>query len=226
MTRTLLCFAPQHNTKGRKDADEFKRQAGYFLEHHGEDPDMRVIFDNRKSKAVMRAQVIEAIHDHTRLAGVFFFCHGYRKGIQPGFDTKNLDGLAEAIYDATGQAPVVCFYSCDVARDGDRDRQDDLKTMGGDGGFCDEVRDALCRAGAISCRVDGHTTTGHTTRNPHVRRFLGNCSPTGGVGGFYIVPRTNKKLWKVWREQLRTTYRFDYPLDSEAEILAYLNSLG
>lgn len=225
MTESYLCFAPQHNTKGRRDADEFKRQAKYFLQHHQQDPSMLHVINNKMTKAKMRQEVLDIIAENEGIIGVFFFCHGYRTGIQFGFDVKTVDALAVAIREATVCRDVaVCFYSCDVARDADRNRQDDLAdVMGGDGGFCDEMRDALCRAGAIYCHVDGHTTTGHTTRNPFVRRFRGDGSTTGGVGGFYIVPRTNKKLWPKWRKALRTTFRFDYPVLTVQEIHAYLN---
>ena len=214
---TMLCFAPKFNTKGRKDATgAFIPEAKRFLEHHGQDPSMLHLIDNTQSKAQMRQWVLLSLGDfkNHHLDGVFFFCHGWRRGIQFGFTTKGLKRLATAIFDAADQNPRLCFYSCDVGRDADRKRTDDLKAFGGDGGFADEMRDALCRAGARWCRVDGHTTPGHTTRNPHVRRFDGNGSTIGAQGGYYIIPRTKKALFKKWREALRGELRFDYPIMS------------
>jgi hypothetical protein len=219
---TMLCFAPAFNTKGRKDATgAFIPEAKRFLEHHGQNESMLRLIDNTQNKAQMRKAVLRHLKEFAGhgLDGVFFFCHGWRRGIQFGFTSKNLKKLAAAIFDACDQNPRMVFYSCDVARDSDRHRADDLKTMGGDGGFADEMRDALCMAGARWCRVDGHTTRGHTTRNPHVRRFEGNGSHVGGLGGYYIVPRQKKKLFKKWRELLRTDFRFDYPFRSSELIL-------
>lgn len=222
---SMLCCAPMHNTKGRRDATgAFIPEAKRFLRYHSQHEDMLVLIDNSRSKATMRAQVEKAVEycGHGELVGVHFFCHGWRKGIQFGYTLTNTEKLCRAIRAASSSSPVVTFYSCDVGRDADRDRQDDLRTMGGDGGFADEFRDELCRHGADCCRVDGHTTTGHTTRNPHVRRFLGDGSPCGGSGGFYIVPRQKKELFKLWRSALRTDFRFRFPYMTQAEIMAYL----
>jgi len=223
----MLCFAPMHNTKNRRDANEFQRQAAYFLDYHNQDMGMLVLVDNKQSKSRMRKTVYDAIEEYCggQICSVHFFCHGYRKGIQFGFTTRNLELLARKIWAATSSAPIVTFYSCDVGRDADRNRQDDLQTIGGDGGFCDEFRDELCRVGAVNCRVDGHTTAGHTTRNPHVRRFNGAGSMTGGLGGFYLVSRGKKDLWKIWRQELTGDYRFEYPFQTENEIIDYLKSL-
>jgi hypothetical protein len=214
---TMLCFAPAFNTKGRKDATgAFIPEAERFLKHHGQDSSMLRLIDNMQNKTQMRRAVLKHLKEFSchGLDGVFFFCHGYRRGIQFGFTTKGLKKLATAIFDACDENPRVCFYSCDVGRDSDRKRTDDLKTFGGDGGFADEMRDALCKAGSRWCRVDGHTT-----RNPHVRRFEGDGSMVGGKGGYYIVPRQKKKLFKKWRELLRTAFRFEYPFMSTEVIL-------
>jgi hypothetical protein len=220
-SNTMLCFAPRYNTKGRKDATgAFIPEAKRFLAFHDQEPTMLHLVDNNLSPKWMREAVLSAIRAPShRLEGVFFFCHGYRSGIQFGITKRHVDDLAKAIHDACGTLAVVVFYSCDVARDADRKRTDDLATIGGDGGFADEVRDALCRAGADYCTVDGHTTAGHCTRNPHVRRFCGDGSRSGGSGGYYIVPRQKAKLFKKWRKLLGTDMRFEYPFMDAGRIM-------
>jgi hypothetical protein len=229
--RTMLCIAPMHNTKGRKDATgAFIPEAKRFLEFHKQDSSMLHLIDNHLTKKEMMSQVLSLLSDFggiwpngRPLEGIFFFCHGYRKGIQFGFTTKSVDPLAEAIHAACGERPIVTFYSCDVARDPDRSRFDDLEGLGGDGGFADEMRDALCRVDSNFCIVDGHTTVGHTTKNPHVRRFNGDGSFKGGIGGYYIVPRQKKNLFKKWRKALRGDLRFEYPFMSADHIVSSLS---
>jgi hypothetical protein len=90
------------------------------------------------------------------------------------------------------------------------------KSVGGDGGFADMLRDALCENGATHCRVMGHVTAGHATRNPYVRFFDGAGSPVGGAGGTDVV-RPSSKLWTAWREALNgqflagSDFRFVFP---------------
>lgn len=241
-----ICFAPTTNTprkgKMRRDADHFRRQAKAFMKLHGLSKDRLVLFDNSnpKKKKAMRETILDALDEpliacalrETKPIVVAFFCHGYKRGIQAGFDLRSVEQLAQAIHDFGGKTsayPVrVPLYACDTGRDIDRDREDDLREFGGDGGFADELRDSLCEAGSICCRVDGHTTAGRATRNMNVRRFNGDGSPVGGRGGFYPVPRPKRKkpkrnaLWRAWCRALKTKFRFQFTFMTTAEIHAYL----
>jgi len=231
-----IAFAPKHNRPGKGDAREFQSQAKQWCKFFNLDPDERlVIFDNSKSKAHMRDTVLEAL-ERLPLSGLdpvvtAFFCHGYKRGLQPGFDLGHVDRLAKAISYRGGKNVIVPLYACDTARDLDRDRADDLEEFGGDGGFADELRDALCRAGSVFAKVDAHTTAGHTTRNWNLRRFKGDGSSVGGKGGFYIVPivRDEKSekhvIWLKWREQMKTDFRWMFPLMTTTEIHHYLAAL-
>lgn len=224
---TIIAFAPKYNTAGRHDATgAFIPEATRFLEYHGQSKEGLTLVDNTAPSAKMRSVVLSAIdRAPDRLSCVAFFCHGTKRGIQLGFDLKTVRDLASTIY-AAARADVIPFtmplYSCDTGRDTDSDRLDDMDMIGGDGGFADTLRDELCRLGILPCRVDAHTTTGHTTRNPFVRRFPG-IVPEGGVGGYYIVP-PRSKLWSKWGKALLTGFRFDYPLTSDAGIYNYLTA--
>lgn len=217
----MIAFAPRYNTKGRKDATgAFQPEARRFLEHHKQAPDRLYIIDNSAPKSAMRRQVLDVLTSYhgTCIECVAFFCHGYKTGMQFGFTKSDLDELASELALLGREDLSVPLYACDTARDADKDRLDDLEEFGGDGGFADELRDALCRAGVRYCCVDAHTTAGHTSRNPHVRRFEGMGSPLGGTGGYYIVPRKNRKAWTAWRKLLKTDFRYDYPLLTTSHI--------
>lgn len=221
-----LVFAPQHNTKGRKDATgAFIPEAKRFMKRHGIPPHMFHLIDNSRSKAWMRAKVLEIIDRSAGegLRGVAFFCHGHRLGIQFGFHRKTVDDLAYSISNACHRDVRVPLYACDTGRDADRQRKDDLEAFGGDGGFADLLRDALCEYGAEDCMVWAHTTLGHTDKNSHTRLFPGLGSPMGDTGGFYVIHFKKRKPWRKWQWLLRKTdLRFDFPFMEIGEIHRYV----
>jgi hypothetical protein len=220
--KDVLVFAPRHNSAGKKDATgAFQPEALAFARRHGVPRNQLVYVDNTLGNGDMRQIVLGAVAAFRQGAtdgrppeALAFFCHGLGKRIQFGFDATNVAELATSLSGAGG--PRVALYACNTGKASDAEA---LEVFGGDGGFADALRDALCRAGAGACQVDAHTTAGHTTMNPNVRRFLGMGSPVGGVGGFYLVHVGQKELWRKWRTALRETdLRFDFPFMSVAEI--------
>lgn len=215
---SIIAFAPAFNTHGRHDATgAFQPEARAFLGHNGAVGDLFLI-SNRNTEDAMRKQVLGAIGGLGRTLGadsaVAFFCHGLRRKIQFGFDVRNVDQLAHGIAEATYpgmRCALVVLYCCNTAG---------VPGVGGDGGFADALRDALCRAGSTYCQVDAHTTAGHTTRNPYVRRFEGKGSPVGGVGGYMLVA-PKSKLWPKWRKAMQDehgTLRYEFPFMAVSEI--------
>lgn len=193
---TVLAFAPMHNTKGRKDATgAFQPEARAFCELN--DGQLILVDNNKVPASEMRARVIkEVANTPDQIPQVAFFCHGSRCGIQFGFTRANVATLAKVIARKSVYATVP-LYACLAAGPA-------TDAAGGDGGFADALRDALCAEGAIWCRVDAHATAGHTTWNPYVRRFDGVGNTSGGCGGQYIVA-PGSKLWPRWRKALRET---------------------
>lgn len=231
-----LILHPADDMPGRRDATgAFIPEARAFAELHGI-PRHRVRafpFDRGREplhkRRVISLQAIrsvpETVLEADRLRCLALFCHGYRRGVQAGFTVRHVAMLAEDLAPRSRKDLVVALYCCDTARDSDPDRADDLKeNVGGDGGFADELRDALCRVGLVDCRVYGHTVVGHTTRAPWVRVFEGGGSPVGGQGGVWLV-RPGGPMWKRWARALRdtaSTLRLRYPLMRPADVLAEL----
>lgn len=208
---TSIAFYPKKQKAG-DGFNVFYPEAQKFLAHH-EDKARRVLVEveaqrmtgivpvAEKSAALKarRAQVktaLSALADSKAYTSNFaFFCHGWRTGMQFGFDLRSVGELAEHIHAASGnQDPNVFLYSCSCGS-GDND---------GDGGFADKLRDELCKLGSVNCLVVAHATAGHATSNPYVREFNGNGSPVGGTGGQWIVA-PGSELWEKWRKALRTT---------------------
>jgi hypothetical protein len=210
MTRTLI-FAPEYDTPGKRDASAaFQPEAKRFQRVHG---GTLVHVDNRRDHGTRGETVLDSLaRGPGRWETIAFFCHGTPRDIQLGFGLRTVDKLGQYIARSSERDVRVLLYCCSTASTiasliG--------KSVGGDGGFADELRDALCRHGATHCRVMAHTTVGHATKNPHVRFFDGNGSPVGSQGGIDVV-RKGSKLWHAWREALAgqfmaPDFRFVFP---------------
>jgi len=190
----VVAIAAAYDTKGKRDASQaFVPEAKAFAHYWQTDGyDARFVpLDNRHARTARRAETIMALLPPLR--HVALFGHGWRSGIQHGFGLRDLPALARHLrYAALDDALVVTLYCCSTAQG----------AAGGDGGFADTLRDALCLEGITHCRVDAHETRGHTTRNPNVRRFEGQGSVYGGQGGGYLV-RPRGPLWGAWKAALQ-----------------------
>lgn len=179
-----------------------------------------VRFDNRRGMSSRARTCLDALSAQTEaLDCVAFFCHGWASGIQAGFRLANVGLLARSIAAVSSKAVNVPLYACSTAADLDSDEQDetDGDAPGGDGGFADQLRDALAAAGCTGARVMGHSVKGHATKNPYARFFDASGSAPSVGGGWVIEP--GSALWPEWRSALRvTSLRFAFPFMSVDEI--------
>lgn len=139
------------------------------------------------------------------------YCHGYPTGLQLGVTLRtpkrpsNLDAFADALVAAGLHArSSIGLMACSTA-DGPHDKAAAgflEGGPGGDDGFADALRDALCARGLTSVRVYAHATAGHATRNPILRVFAGGGDTLGGTGGYYLVTRRSPR-WSRWVRALR-----------------------
>ncbi len=217
----VIAFHPKYNARDKKDVTgAFQPECRKFIQVHNAHVDDIHIIDNRKSFAKRGQQVVQVLDSYAgkQLESVAFFCHGWQTGMQLGFNKGNVNRLAEAIYAACERTNInVPLYLC--------------STGGGDNhgatSFADALRDALCQRGASHCRVMGHRTVAHTTKNPQALFFDGMGSTIGGVGGYDVV-ESGSELWKAWRQALQgreapfSDFRFRFPYMSVAEIHAQL----
>lgn len=211
-----IVFTPDRDSEGKKDyTGAFKPEATRFAKEHAIPSENVRPIDVSKGPILRRKQVLAELGNaEAPLEVVAFFCHGTRGAIQLGFGPVSAETLAKAIAKVSAPDVVVPLYACSTASGGKATTADG---PGGDGGFADLLRDALCRAGATGCRVDAHASVGHATMNPNVRRFAGDGSPIGGHGGVWLVgPKS--PVWKGWRQALRGDLRFRFPLMGVGEI--------
>jgi hypothetical protein len=204
-----LGFYPKYNTEGKHDATgAFIREAWAWEKFWGKKGEKAktIGIDNTSKKIQMRKTVLDGIEKH-RPQHTAFFCHGWQTGIQLGFTMANIRELAAALIEA--RTYDITIYGCKTASG---------PGTGGDGGFADKLADALNMREFGMRNVDAHTTAGHTTQNPYVRRFWGGC------GGQWIVD-PKSALWSEWVYALKTDLRFEFPRMGIDEIKKRLSSL-
>lgn len=154
-------------------------------------------------------RLLQAVEEHHPDV-LLYVGHGLRHSLpQLGATLGNVASLAGAL--ALGStAPVVVLYACSAA---------DGAAPGGEGGYCDALRDALGNAEAAGCRVYGHATAGHAVRNPYVRVF----DQSTALGGSWVVAPGDAR-WTRWRVRLIGPLRLDFWTFTAAELVARLDS--
>lgn len=223
--RTLILL-PDRNTAGKSDwSGAFLPESQAFARARKTAGDvvLSVMVDLGKSKPERRAQVVAALDpgkgDPWGCVG--WFCHGLRGGLpQFGIGVADVVDMAARMSSTKAPGIRVPIYACSTASGAAPSAEGE---PGGDGGFADMLRDALCAAGSVDCVVDAHATAGHATRNPHVRRFAGGGTTTGGIGGKWIVA-PGSKHWKAWVKALAGDMRFQFPFLSPEQIDAILGA--
>lgn len=203
---TVLVLTADRDTPGRRDyVGAFRPEADAFVSKHG---GTVVRIDQSQNAAGRFRQTLQAIEEHQ--PDVLVYCgHGLRRSLpQLGAGLGNIASLAGAL--ALGStAPLVVLYACSAA---------DGVAPGGEGGFCDALRDALCNAEATGCRVLGHSTAGHAVRNPYVREFRSETT----LGGTWLVAPGSPR-WARWVKALQGPLRLEYPYLTRAEVEARLD---
>lgn len=197
----VLCLVPDANSPGKKDVTgAFHPEAVAFCKHHGVNPVKAITrFPTKGSLAARRTVCARAIAASAGLDVIACFCHGWRNGIQAGWQLPTVRALASLCSAAMVESGHILLYACDAGRDADVDQADDVEEgPGGDGGFADELRDA-CETLGRRITVAAHATTGHSTYNPHVRIFA--PGEHGRGGRWVIAPGT--RLWPRWVLALR-----------------------
>lgn len=229
----FLTIAPQFNSAGKSDATGvFQPEQERFCERY---PGSKILrFNNRVSFEARRRQVLSMIDEEERLGnsyhGLADFSHGLAKSIQAGFASPAARLLVERFKTIWIPAPsymsigptldaFFLFFACSTAAG-----------IGRDGGFCDEIRDAACRAGMTRVRVAGHNDSGHATESPNLVFVDGEGASKGGAGGRWVIqPRGS--LWGPWTIGMRASgtplfesgFRFWAPVQPVSEIISVLD---
>lgn len=240
MTRTTpgftLCFTGDRNhTAGKPDfTGAFLPEIRAFMRRHSIDVSknhLMVGLDNNETRR--RRLVLDFIERRSKEEGkapnsIVFACHGFTNRIELGLRASHLEDFATLLrrlhlqYGTPLETEMTIVLYCCSTGSGPGD--------GGDNGFADRLRDALCANGFVNCRVVGSETAGHTTMNSRKRLFDGMGSPVGGTGGMWVV-QPGTPLFSKWKKALSATktklpqakdFRFEFPFMSIAQIHNWL----
>lgn len=224
-----LVFLPDRNCKRNDYEGVFLPEAQAFASFHGI-PERDIHAIPLEPGGMARPDLVLAhLASARRLEAIAIFCHGYADHLQLGFRLRNIPLLAQALAEVALPSLRIVLYAGSTGRGPNGSDRLRAGGPGGDGGFADRLRDALCRVGLDECQVDAHATAGHPSRNPYVRRFRGEHSPVGGQGGSWIVRPDTPQLWRAWSRALaeeRGTLRFELPFLPLGKIHARLIAKG
>lgn len=216
---TGIIIAPDRDHPDENDSQEFQGQARAFLSRH---PGLLCTFDNEAPMTVRASQVLADLDGlpPNSQSYIATCCHGWRRGIQPGFDIRGKENpkgdgvlglaphfLADAIAKVakTDGSLIVPLYSCSTAEDPVS-------------GFA-AVLHRLLNERSVPNTLYAHTTAGHCTRNPFVKRWR------DGEVSWLVEPHS--AFWGHWVTQLHDlhgTLAYDYPFMTEAELTAALGA--
>jgi len=171
-----------------KDWQEFKRVATLYAEKYG----------GTAYPAYNAQDIIDAVRKHKSISRLVIAAHGMAygilkpgaKGIRIGADSLPNMVSAETFAGELGprltQGAVIGLAACNTGKNPGDPGNWDAKSYisGGEKGLAAKIRDALAMQAGIAdgIEVRAHTTAGHTTRNPAVRRFVVSSSEIGKPG--------------------------------------------
>jgi hypothetical protein len=177
--------------------------ASLFCSEYGA---QEIVVDNQTARAEQRRTIAKAFADAGKpLDGVAFFCHGYPIGLQLGFKVPQVEDLADLIATHCRPGAFVALYACSTA----------FSKEGGAKPFAARLSEAVAQEGLQGVVIDAHTTAGHTTFNPYVKRYVGDT-------GDWLV-RPHSLVWRRWRQSLPKGLWKTFPTMTRDEIHSLLS---
>jgi hypothetical protein len=207
--RHLILYVNK-NTEGKKDGAEFEREAVEYSRYHnmhGHEVMMvpvpcDVPAPRRPGAVESNLRQIAERHKERRFDVFAYFGHGTERWIQTGHTVGKLGGLASLFEDILTPTATLWFAACKTAAHNPTPVEGDAR------GFLEKL---VHRCDTLALTAWGHTTAGHTTRNPNLAHVnLQNYSAAS--------PEQRKILQKhLWIPN--STLRLQIPLCSSIEDL-------
>lgn len=162
---TVLNIYEPNNTGIKKDGAEFENQCKFCREYYDEVHHAKVetislpvlkfyeIFKAKKKRQHLFREMDTMSELGRKYDRINFFMHGHTKALNRNMiSTLNIYTFCSLLKSIAAPGCAIVFYAC--------------KTAKLDNGFAAQV------AIKTGCDVIGHTTSGHTTRNPYKRRLV------------------------------------------------------
>lgn len=202
------------NTSGKRDGDEFTREAQAYAQYHAGRGDACTLIALPQLPALQRPAAVERALLEARaelgepLDVLALFCHGAERWIQTGHTLARVQGLATTLARVLSPSPVLWFAACRTAGANPRPaRAGELPS----GGILQQLVMRLREQGTEAIAW-GHTTAGHTSRNPNLALVIRDESIRVTNAERFVLQR------ELWRDG--SDFRFRIPLaKSIAELL-------
>lgn len=202
----IILYSAQ-NTQGKRDGDEFNREAKAYAQFHADRGDAcTLIAIPLHLPATSRPGAAEkALLEVRRDLGEPFdvlalFSHGTERWIQTGHTLARLPGLARVLSVVLSPSPVLWFAACRTAGDNSRPaRAGELPSSG----ILEQLVMRLDEFGTTAIAW-GHTTAGHTSRNPNLALVTRNEKLRVTNAERFVLQR------ELWRDD--SDFRFRIPL--------------
>jgi len=201
------------NTSGKRDGDEFTREARAYASYHADRGDACALIPIPQLPALQRPAAAERamLEARAELGEPFdvfaLFSHGTERWIQTGHTLARVQGLAITLARVLSPSPVLWWAACRTAGANPRPaRAGELS-----GGILQQLvlRLAEHKVQAIAW---GHTTAGHTSRNPNLALIIRDETIRVTSAERFVLQR------ELWRDD--SDLRFRIPLArSIAELL-------
>jgi hypothetical protein len=211
----IVLYSAQ-NSHGKRDGDEFTREARAYAQFHADRGDrcasiaIPLHLPALRRPAAVEKALLEARAELGEPVDVLaLFSHGTERWIQTGHALARLPNLAAALAAILSPSPVLWFAACRTAGDNPRPaRAGELLH----GGILQQLVMRLDELG-ISATAWGHTTAGHTSRNPNLALVTGDETIRATNAERFMLQR------ELWKDD--SDLRFRIPLASSiAELLA------
>lgn len=205
--RHLVLYANK-NTKGKHDGDEFANEAHAYSTYHLNECGASVVpvAVPCNAPAIHRASQVDTLikqaYERTREPfDVFaYFGHGTERWLQTSHTVLNLENFVEVLSKVLSPTPILWWAACRTAANNPKPAR---KTEISRGGILQQTILRLLSKNIMATGW-GHTTAGHTTRNPN----LALVTPFEKTE---VTPEQRKILQKkLWAMQ--SDARFQFPL--------------
>jgi len=204
-----------------KDLNEFEREAKEFNIVNNVPRDNLLFIHHKLTRYQRRHKFEMALERHSgKISTIAFFGHGWKGGIQLGYNIKTIDRMVEAISKHCVSPVKILLYSCTT---GDALNSDDINVI--KDGFADKLRDEM-NANGVRGEIMAHDRAGHTTRNPYAKRVIADgYSETDEDWEWYVEPKRGCPIWNKWRRELRNTdFRFTFAFATNEQIAFWLGA--
>lgn len=205
------------NTQGKRDGDEFTSEARAYERYHVGRGDQCVsVAVPTYLPALRRPSAVETsiLRAREELGEPFdvlaYYGHGTERWVQTGHTLAKLPGLVLATKKALSATPVIWFAACRTAADNPRAPRPGEISRGG------ILQQSVLRllGHGTQALAWGHTTAGHTSRNPNLAVITPTSTIRVSNAERYVLQR------ELWRDD--SDLRFRIPLArSVAELLEF-----